>query len=199
MDNETYLEESSRSVAPNIHTDLSVAERNILRLALADMITAGTYCDAIKRKLFYGLSQEDIRLPQNTSNLIGLTGLALEEHLKQFVSQYDANDLIHGIIGAAGEAGELVDALTTAILTRQPIDRINVIEEVGDVLWYLALILRSQNSSISQAMELNIEKLKKRYPEQWSQEAVLNRDEKGERKILEKADIDTLSDVSSSK
>ena len=196
MNNETYLEESSRSVAPDIHTEFSESERTIFRLALADMITAGSYCDSIKRKLFYGLDQEIKSLPVNTVALNGLSSTALENHFKQFVSENNYNDLIHGIIGTAGEAGELVDALTTAILTHVNVDRINIIEEVGDVLWYLALTLRAVNSTFDEAMELNIQKLRKRYPEQWSQEAVLNRDLEGEREVLEQANN---TDVSSSK
>lgn len=187
MDNETYLEESGRTIAPDIHTELSPLETSLLRRAFSDGIVAGQCCDSIKRKLFYGLDQEERHLPSNVIALNGLGGSALTEHLKQFASSHDANDLIHGIIGGAGEAGELLDALATAMITQTEIDRINVIEEIGDQLWYLALTLRAVNSTFDEAMELNIQKLKNRYPEQWSQESVLNRDVESEREILEQA------------
>ena len=192
MDNETYLAESSRSVAPGIHTEFTELEGTLIKKALMDTITAGDYCDSLKRKLFYGLEFTGKGLPSNTMSLEKIEGQAIAEHLRQFISHYAVsnitpNDLIHGIIGAAGETGELVDALTSSLLKQGPIDTVNVGEEVGDVLWYLALILRSVNSTFEEAMELNIEKLRKRYPDKWSQKAVLDRDLDGEREILEKS------------
>lgn len=191
MDNTAYLEESSRSVAPGIHTNFSQGEATLIKQALMDTITAGDYCDSLKRKLFYGLEFTGKGLPENTMSIERMQGSAIVEHLRQFISRYETsnitpNDLIHGIIGAAGETGELVDALTSSLLKQEPIDTVNIVEEVGDVLWYLALILRSVDSSFEEAMEKNIAKLHKRYPEKWTQEAVLDRDLDGEREILEK-------------
>ena len=192
MDNITYLEESSRSVAPDIHTDFTPLEATLIKKALMDSITAGDYCDSLKRKLFYGLEFTGKGLPENTMSLERMEGQAIAENLRKFIhhnteSSINPIDLIHGIIGAAGETGELVDALSSTLLKQGSIDTVNVIEEVGDVLWYLALILRSVNSTFEEAMELNIEKLRKRYPDLWSQEAVLNRDTDAEREILEKS------------
>lgn len=190
MDNKTYLVESSRSVAPEIHTNCTPIESGILRKAFMDMIVAGELCDSIKRKLFYGLGHISKGVPFNVMHLERMSGEQILGQLKQYASHFEANDLIHGILGAAGESGELLDALTAAILEQKEIDKVNVVEEVGDVLWYLALVLRSVDSTLEEAMQININKLRKRYPEQWSQEAVVNRDLEGEREILEKG-IDT--------
>jgi hypothetical protein len=43
--------------------------------------------------------------------------------------------LLHASLGLASEAGELIDA----VRLRGPLDRTNLIEEVGDLLWYAAL------------------------------------------------------------
>src|SRR2546430_2341324 len=78
-------------------------------------------------------------------------------------------DMLHGAIGVGGEAGELLDAVKRFLFYGKDLDRTNVIEEVGDVLWYLALILRSAGSSFEEAKELNIKKLKARYAGKFSE------------------------------
>lgn len=194
MNNETYLEESSRSVAPDIHMELTQEEASLLRRTMMDGIVSGEQCDGLKRKLFYGLDYTDKGLPQSVLDLERVSPDTLAAGLKGFVKLYADNpainpvDLIHGIVGSQGESGELLEALSISVLDNQiPVDLVNIIEECGDKLWYIALTLRAIGSTIDEAMELNIEKLKKRYPGLWTQEAVLNRDLDGEREILEKS------------
>ena len=194
MDNKTYLEESSRSVAPDIHMELTQEEASLLRRTMMDGIVSGEQCDGLKRKLFYGLDYTDKGLPQSVLDLERVSPDTLAAGLKGFIALYSNNpainpiDLIHGIIGSQGESGELLEALSISVLDNQvPVDLVNIVEECGDKLWYIALTLRAVGSTIDEAMELNIEKLKKRYPGLWTQEAVLNRDLDGEREILEKS------------
>ena len=49
------------------------------------------------------------------------------------------NMLMNGILGTAGEAGELVDLLKKQIFQGHPFDKEHLIKECGDVLYYLAL------------------------------------------------------------
>lgn len=72
--------------------------------------------------------------------------------------------LLHGAIGLSGEAGELLDAVKKHILYGKELDRTNVLEEAGDALWYMSLVLESVGSNFSEAMQLNQDKLEKRYP-----------------------------------
>ena len=46
------------------------------------------------------------------------------------------NMLMNGILGTAGEAGELVDLLKKQIFQGHPFDREHLIKECGDVLYY---------------------------------------------------------------
>lgn len=96
-------------------------------------------------------------------------------------------DLIHAAIGAGTEAGELLDQVKRHLFYDAPLDRINVIEECGDILWYVALALRSVDSTFGEAMEKNIAKLAKRYPEKFTTEKAVTRDLAVERKVLEGA------------
>ncbi|MFC2143404.1 nucleoside triphosphate pyrophosphohydrolase family protein [Candidatus Aenigmatarchaeota archaeon] len=94
--------------------------------------------------------------------------------------------LLHAGIGIATEAGEMLDALKKSLFYNQQLDKINIEEELGDLMWYIALACDSLNVSLENIMERNIEKLKARYPEKFTSDDAKNRDLKKERDILEK-------------
>lgn len=71
--------------------------------------------------------------------------------------------LLHMALGVAGEAGEIVDAVKKAAIYQKPLDRANVKEEIGDVLFYLQGICNALNLSFDSCISDNIEKLQKRY------------------------------------
>jgi NTP pyrophosphatase (non-canonical NTP hydrolase) len=49
--------------------------------------------------------------------------------------------MIHMAMGVTGEFGELIDAVKKVCVYGKPYDHVNAIEEVGDVLWYIANML----------------------------------------------------------
>ncbi len=108
--------------------------------------------------------------------------------IQQRMSEEFNAKLIHYLIGVGTEAGELQDAMKKMLIYNKPLDRVNVIEEVGDVLWYLSRTLSLVGSSFEEAMERNNAKLKKRYGDKFTEYAALNRDLETERKILEGKD-----------
>jgi len=91
----------------------------------------------------------------------------------------------HGAIGIATEAGELLDALKKHLYYQRGLDIVNVREELGDVLWYVALVCNAIGVDMGQVMEANIDKLRQRYPEKFTPQLALNRDLDAERKALE--------------
>lgn len=93
--------------------------------------------------------------------------------------------LMHGMIGVCTEAGELQDMVKKHLVYGKPFDRVNVLEECGDTLWYLALALDACGYSMSECMERNIAKLKARYPQGFTEAQALTRDLDEERKKLE--------------
>lgn len=95
-------------------------------------------------------------------------------------------DLLHAAIGLQTESAEFSDMLKKALFYGKPIDQVNLKEEIGDLLWYAALALRALNSDFESVMERNIEKLKARYPQNFTEENAITRDLETERKILEK-------------
>jgi len=80
----------------------------------------------------------------------------------------EIENLMHAAIGACGEVGELADALKKTWLYGKPLDRDNVAEELGDILWYVAIGCHALGVSMSDVAQRNIDKLKVRYPEKYS-------------------------------
>ncbi len=94
--------------------------------------------------------------------------------------------LLHGMIGVCTEAGELQDMMKRHLIYGKDFDPTNVIEECGDLLWYIALCLDATGYTMADCMERNIGKLRARYPQGFAEMRALNRNESDERKALEK-------------
>jgi len=94
-------------------------------------------------------------------------------------------DLLHASMGLVTEAGEFQDALKKHVFYGKPLDKVNLKEEIGDLLWYCAIALEALDTDFQAVMQTNIDKLKARYPEKFTEEKAENRDLDKERKILE--------------
>ena len=70
---------------------------------------------------------------------------------------------LHMIMGICGEAGELLDAVKKAIIYRKDLDLVNVIEELGDIEFYLEGFRQSVGISRDETIKENMDKLRKRY------------------------------------
>lgn len=77
-------------------------------------------------------------------------------------------DLMHAAMGLAGEAGEFTDCVKKHLVYGQELDSKNAIEELGDLLWFVALGCKTLGVTMEQVASQNIEKLQKRYPEKYS-------------------------------
>lgn len=85
-------------------------------------------------------------------------------------------ELLEGLMGLNGEAGECVDILKKHIFQGHNIDREHLASELGDVAWYLALSAYAIGYDLDSIFQHNIEKLKKRYPNGFESKKSLNRD-----------------------
>lgn len=94
-------------------------------------------------------------------------------------------DLLHAGIGLATEGGEFLDALKKHIFYGKPLDTVNLAEELGDILWYVALAMRALDTTFDEQMDINIKKLAVRYPEKFDEFLAENRNLKIERDVLE--------------
>ncbi len=94
-------------------------------------------------------------------------------------------ELLHAGMGLCTEAGEFLDALKKNIFYGKELDEVNLKEEIGDLLWYIALGCNALGTTIDECQAVNIDKLRERYPEGFKKGDALNRDLNVERKILE--------------
>ncbi len=98
------------------------------------------------------------------------------------VKPYDdkVGQLVHATMGVAGESGELVDAVKKHWIYGKELDRHNVREECGDLLFYIAKILRLTGWTMQQAIDHNMEKLNARYPVGYTDQHAIDRLDKQE-------------------
>ena len=84
-------------------------------------------------------------------------------------------------MGLAGETGETVDIFKKHIYQGKDLDINDVIEEIGDILWYIANLCNVNRITMKECMESNVEKLRKRYPNGFSIKDALERADKNDR------------------
>lgn len=73
--------------------------------------------------------------------------------------------LINGVLGLTGEAGEVSDLVKKGIFHEKGIDLEHLKKELGDCAWYLAMICDACGFTLDDVMQTNIDKLKARYPQ----------------------------------
>lgn len=103
--------------------------------------------------------------------------------------------LLHALMGITTECGELMDQLKKHLIYGKPLDVVNIMEEDGDLRWYLALMETACDYTADFAQERNIQKLKIRFPNHFNEQSALLRDLNKERMILEAKDITTLDEI----
>lgn len=97
----------------------------------------------------------------------------------------DAMRLDNAARGLAGDCGEVSTAVMKYIEYGRPLDKTNLVEEVGDCLWRLAQVCLGGGFSLADAMEANIRKLAVRYPDKYSDDLALNRNTAAEMSAVE--------------
>ena len=90
------------------------------------------------------------------------------------------DQILLSVMGMAGESGEVVDLYKKVLFHGHEINYEVLIEETGDVLWYVAAMALALNISFEEIAKRNIEKLKKRYPKKFTHEKSINRVRSGE-------------------
>ena len=66
-------------------------------------------------------------------------------------------------MGLGGEAGEVCDEAKKVAFHGKTMDRAALIKELGDTLWYFALMLDTNEINLDEVMEANVFKLCDRY------------------------------------
>ena len=85
--------------------------------------------------------------------------------------------LVSHVLGVAGEAGEVANYVKKGVFHEHGIKPEKIKDELGDILWYVALIAETIHISLEDVAQHNVAKLKKRYPEGFSVDKSINREE----------------------
>lgn len=80
-------------------------------------------------------------------------------------SRINVGGLFNGILGLTGESGEVSDLVKKGIFHEKGIDKDHLKKELGDVMWYIAMICDSVGFDLDDVMKTNIDKLIARYPD----------------------------------
>lgn len=81
------------------------------------------------------------------------------------LQDYDLGGIFNACLGLSGEVGEFNDIIKKWIFHEKQLDIDHAKKEAGDICWYLAMLCESFGWSLDGIMQMNVDKLKARYPE----------------------------------
>jgi len=85
--------------------------------------------------------------------------------------------LINGVMGLCGESGEAIDIVKKHLHQGHELDKEKLVKELGDIAWYLAETAWALDIPLEEILQGNIDKLKRRFPEGFSTERSIAREE----------------------
>ena len=80
---------------------------------------------------------------------------------------FPSERLLTAAVGMSAEAGEFTEIVKKIVFQGKPVNEENLFHmkrELGDIMWYVAQACMGLNTSIDEIIEMNVEKLEKRYP-----------------------------------
>ena len=83
------------------------------------------------------------------------------------VSGTNVTQLLTAALGLAAESGEFTEVVKKILLQGKPYNEENVFHmkrELGDICWYIAQACMALDTSFDEIIEMNVDKLKARYP-----------------------------------
>lgn len=78
-------------------------------------------------------------------------------------------------LGLAGEAGETADHIKKHLFHGHDLDIDKLSKEIGDVLWYVALLSDCVGLNLAEVAQGNLDKLESRYGQEFTVEKSVNR------------------------
>ena len=84
---------------------------------------------------------------------------------ERITENVDFGGILNACLGLSGEAGKTNDVTKKWIFPDSELDIEHLKKEIGDVMWYVALLCDSFGFDLDEILEMNIDKLKARYPD----------------------------------
>lgn len=85
--------------------------------------------------------------------------------------------ILNGLMGLNGEAGEAIDILKKYLFQGHQFEREHIAKELGDAAWYLAVSADAIGYDLETILQMNVDKLRARYPDGFNSEQSLHRKE----------------------
>ena len=79
----------------------------------------------------------------------------------------DVPRLLTAALGMCAESGEFTEIVKKIVFQGKPVNADNLYHmkrELGDIMWYVAQACMTLDTTIDEIIEMNVEKLEKRYP-----------------------------------
>jgi hypothetical protein len=160
------------------------APRSALIALLEAYVALGNVLDMVKKNVFYGKP-----IDPNTKNDLLETArqrLAVIRFSREEPTSINIDPrLFHALVGINTEGTELIEAMLPSIVSNEPLDAVNVLEELGDINWYQAIAVDAMDADFDDVLTKVIAKLRARFPDKFTQDNAINRDLETERAILE--------------
>ena len=80
---------------------------------------------------------------------------------------FPSERLLTAAVGMSAEAGEFTEIVKKIVFQGKPVTEENLFHlkrELGDIMWYVAQACMGLDTTIDEIIEMNVEKLEKRYP-----------------------------------
>ena len=84
---------------------------------------------------------------------------------ERITENVDFGGILNACLGLSGEVGETNDMIKKWIFHDSELDIEHLKKEIGDVMWYVALLCDSFGFDLDEILEMNIDKLKARCPD----------------------------------
>lgn len=130
------------------HVNDNPCEKHLLYTDVLGFIEAGKRLDAVKKRVVYN----------KPSACVGT-----DKRLPYTAITADQAHLIHMAVGIAGEAAELLEPFINNLINNEPLDISNIIEELGDIEFYLQGLRQGLQIERDRVLQENITKLSVRY------------------------------------
>lgn len=121
-----------------------------------------------------GLEYQKLAMRTNDGKATVRLNDKLDENA-EFPLDTDVGGILNGCLGLSGEVGEFNDMVKKWIFHEKPLNAEHAQKELGDVLWYVAMICHSFGWDLDTIMQMNVDKLKVRYPEGFDTDRSLHR------------------------
>lgn len=85
--------------------------------------------------------------------------------------------IVNGVLGLCGESGECADMVKKHLFQGHELDTEHMAKELGDVAWYIAVSAHAIGYDLETILQMNVDKLRKRYPNGFETDKSLHRKE----------------------